>query len=58
VTNSPADYRSAPVSTPSAWDDDFDVLPDTNEDESARGRGDDEAESNDKRLLEERTPHW
>jgi hypothetical protein len=46
------------VSTPSAWDDDFDVLPDTTEDESARGWGDDAAESNDQRLLEERPPHW
>ncbi|WP_174257370.1 hypothetical protein [Phytoactinopolyspora alkaliphila] len=46
------------MSTPSAWDDDFDVLPDTTEDESPRGWGDETSDANDQRLLDERPPHW
>jgi hypothetical protein len=45
------------VSTLSGWEDDLEILPDTTEDESARGWGDDDG-SNDHRLLDERPPHW
>ncbi|WP_166347302.1 hypothetical protein [Phytoactinopolyspora limicola] len=45
------------MSTPSGWEDDFDVLPDVTEDESPGGWGDDDT-SNDQRLLDERPPHW
>ncbi|NEE01138.1 hypothetical protein [Phytoactinopolyspora halotolerans] len=45
------------MSMTSGWDDDFEILPDTTEDEAPRGWGDDDA-SNDRRLLDERPPHW
>ncbi|HEU4542338.1 MAG TPA: hypothetical protein VFR23_14510 [Jiangellaceae bacterium] len=38
------------------WDDDFVVLPDTEEDDV--GWGDEPSDENDRRLLEERPPHW
>jgi hypothetical protein len=39
------------------WDDDFVVLPDTTSDEDDVGWGD-EPEDADRRLLDERPPHW
>lgn len=45
------------VSTPIGWEDDFDVVPDTTDDESPRGWNDTDS-SNDQRLLDERPPHW
>ncbi|HEY9409655.1 MAG TPA: hypothetical protein VIP77_08765 [Jiangellaceae bacterium] len=45
------------MSTPSSWDDDLEVLPDTTTDEAASGWGEDD-ESNDQRLSAERPPHW
>lgn len=43
-------------STPE-WEDDLEVLPDTTVDESPEGWGEDD-DSNDRRLLEDRPPHW
>lgn len=42
------------------WDDDLDILPDVTVDESGYGWGDDPRGSgdDDRRLREERPPHW
>jgi hypothetical protein len=40
------------------WDDEFVVLPDTTTDEGDVGWGDEPADADDRRLLEERPPHW
>jgi hypothetical protein len=45
------------VSSPDRPPDDLVVLPDTTSDETATGWGEDD-ESNDRRLIEERPPHW
>ncbi|WP_165367652.1 hypothetical protein [Phytoactinopolyspora endophytica] len=45
------------MSTPNGWEDDLEILPDTTEDESSHGWGDEDS-SNDRRLLDERPPHW
>lgn len=42
----------------SGWDDDFVALPDTTSDEDDTGWGDDRDDADDRRLLEERPPHW
>ena len=39
-------------------DDDFVVLPDTTTDEDDVGWGDQPDKSDDRRLIEERPPHW
>lgn len=46
------------VHASSGWEDEWEVLPDVTGDESARGWGDDLDDSNDRRLLDERPPHW
>jgi hypothetical protein len=40
------------------WDDEVAVLPDTTSDEDDIGWGDDRGDADDRRLLEERPPHW
>ncbi|HSK55104.1 MAG TPA: hypothetical protein VK908_07605 [Jiangellales bacterium] len=45
------------MSSPGQWEDDLVVLPDTTSDETATGWGEDD-ESNDRRLADERPPHW
>lgn len=38
--------------------DEFAVLPDTTSDEDDIGWGDDSVDAGDRRLLDERPPHW
>lgn len=40
------------------WADESVVLPDTTSDEDEVGWGDDRAHDDDRRLLDERPPHW
>ena len=42
----------------SGWDDDFVVLPDTTSDEDEIGWADERGDDEDRRLLDERPPHW
>lgn len=48
------------MSTPSGWDDDLEILPDTTGDERAEGWGEDRPtpDEDDERLTAERPPHW
>jgi len=55
--HSDAEQREVVIAYDELADDELPVLPDQTRDDTDRGWGEDAA-SNDRRLLDERPPHW